>query len=73
MLGSLLRGRARVGVCDAWVSGRRVEAGLVGLADPHGLFKRVVDFEDDALSAVLGVDLSVSIPAVASDSQARRA
>jgi hypothetical protein len=50
---ALLLGGAGVGVRDAWVGGRRVEARLVRRAGAHGLGHRVVDPEDDALGAVL--------------------
>ena len=43
------------GMRGAGIAGRRVEAGLVGLAGAHGLGHLVVDFQDDALGAVFAV------------------
>lgn len=44
---------------DAWVSRQRIEACVVGLAGADGLDHGVVDFQDDALGAVLAIFLLV--------------
>ena len=45
------------------VRGRRVEAGLVGLPGADGLGKAVVNFQDDALGAVVAVILLLVLAA----------
>src|SRR5712692_4257203 len=44
-------------MATAQVSRRRVEAGLVGLASAYGLGEGVVDCKDDALGAIVAIEL----------------